>query len=135
MIDEFKLNPGMSGYKEGDKWVYSYFVPHKPKILLTSPAAMSNFPPGWIRPLAIMLFLFDNETVFHLPYLFNQAGRPAINPKMVKGNYAATFSATAPAVYRVMMIWVQHQAGMYLAPWAFTRFARAGPIMLSARRF
>jgi putative alpha-1,2-mannosidase len=32
--NEFKLQPGNSGYKEGDKWVYSYFAPHNSKDLI-----------------------------------------------------------------------------------------------------
>ncbi|MEZ2338065.1 GH92 family glycosyl hydrolase [Mucilaginibacter sp. RCC_168] len=74
--NDFKLNPGMSGYKEGDKWVYSYFVPHNAKDLVNLMGGNKAFSARLDSALRNNVILFDNETVIHLLYLFNAAGRP-----------------------------------------------------------
>jgi hypothetical protein len=74
--NDFKINPGMSGYKEGDKWVYSYFVPHNAKDLVNLMGGNNAFVNRLDSALRNDVILFDNETVIHLPYLFNAAGRP-----------------------------------------------------------
>jgi putative alpha-1,2-mannosidase len=73
---DFKINPAMSGYKEGDKWVYSYFVPHNAKDLVNLMGGNEAFANRLDSALRNDVILFDNETVIHLPYLFNAAGRP-----------------------------------------------------------
>ncbi|WP_177183722.1 GH92 family glycosyl hydrolase [Mucilaginibacter sp. OK283] len=82
--DEFKLQPGMSGYKEGDKWVYSYFVPQNINDLINLTGGTDQFATRLDSALSNNVILFDNETVFHLPYLFNQAGKPALTQKWLK---------------------------------------------------
>lgn len=74
--NDFKVNPGMSGYKEGDKWVYSYFVPHNAKDLVNLMGGNNAFANRLDSALRNDVILFDNETVIHVPYLFNTAGRP-----------------------------------------------------------
>ncbi|MDR6943493.1 GH92 family glycosyl hydrolase [Mucilaginibacter pocheonensis] len=73
---DFKINPAMSGYKEGDKWIYSYFVPHNAKDLVNLMGGNEAFANRLDSALRNKVILFDNETVIHLPYLFNTAGRP-----------------------------------------------------------
>ncbi|AYL96724.1 GH92 family glycosyl hydrolase [Mucilaginibacter celer] len=80
---EFKLNPGMSGYKEGDKWVYSYFGPHNAKDLINITGGNARFIARLDSALADAI-PFDNETVFHIPYLFNQAGKPSLTQKWLR---------------------------------------------------
>jgi putative alpha-1,2-mannosidase len=92
--DEFKLQPGMSGYKEGDKWVYSYFVPHNTKDLINLTGGNKQFAGRLDSALSNNVILFDNETVFHLPYLFNQAGKPALTQKWLKQIMMHRFSNT-----------------------------------------
>jgi len=82
--NEFKLQPGMSGYKEGDKWVYSYFVPQNTKDLINLTGGTDQFARRLDSALSNNVILFDNETVFHLPYLFNQAGKPALTQKWLQ---------------------------------------------------
>ncbi|MDP9076443.1 MAG: GH92 family glycosyl hydrolase [Bacteroidota bacterium] len=82
--EEFKLQPGMSGYKEGDKWVYSYFVPQNAKDLINLTGGNRQFANRLDSALKNEVILFDNETVFHLPYLFNQAGKPELTQKWVR---------------------------------------------------
>jgi putative alpha-1,2-mannosidase len=78
---DFKINPAMSGYKEGDKWVYSYFVPHNTKDLINLMGGNEVFANRLDSALRNDVILFDNETVIHLPYLFNAAGRPDLTQK------------------------------------------------------
>ncbi|MDN5289456.1 MAG: hypothetical protein JWR38_5730 [Mucilaginibacter sp.] len=78
---DFKINPAMSGYKEGDKWVYSYFVPHNAKDLVNLMGGNNAFVNRLDSALRNDVILFDNETVIHLPYLFNAAGRPDLTQK------------------------------------------------------
>jgi hypothetical protein len=78
---DFKINPAMSGYKEGDKWVYSYFVPHNAKDLVNLMGGDEAFANRLDSALRNDVILFDNETVIHLPYLFNSAGRPDLTQK------------------------------------------------------
>lgn len=81
--DEFKLNPGMSGYKEGDQWVYSYFVPHNTNDLINIIGGNAQFSLRLDSALSGVI-PFDNETVFHIPYLFNHAGKPALTQKWLR---------------------------------------------------
>jgi len=93
--NEFKLQPGMSGYKEGDKWVYSYFVPHNGKDLINLMGGNEQFAARLDSALANNVILFDNETVFHLPYLFNQAGNPVLTQKWLRQIMLQRFSNNA----------------------------------------
>ena len=92
--DEFKLRPGTSGYKEGDKWVYSYFVPQNGKDLINMAGGNEQFAARLDSALRNNVILFDNETVFHLPYLFNQTGKPRLTQKWVRDIMLNRFSAT-----------------------------------------
>lgn len=92
--DEFKLQSGTSGYKEGDKWVYSYFVPQNGKDLINMTGGNEQFAARLDSALRNNVILFDNETVFHLPYLFNQAGKPWLTQKWVKDIMLHRFNTT-----------------------------------------
>lgn len=92
--EEFKLQPGTSGYKEGDKWVYSYFVPQNGKDLINMAGGNEQFAVRLDSALSNNVILFDNETVFHLPYLFNQAGTPRLTQKWVREIMLNRFGAT-----------------------------------------
>jgi putative alpha-1,2-mannosidase len=72
----FKEHPGTSGYKEGDAWVYTYFVPQHPKDLVNLLGGDAVFTGRLDSALKTQTIVFDNETVFHIPYLFNVAGHP-----------------------------------------------------------
>lgn len=92
--NDFKLQPGTSGYKEGDKWVYSYFVPQNGRDLINMMGGDDQFAIRLDSLLTNNVVLFDNETVFHLPYLFNQAGKPQLTQKWVRQIMQNRFSAT-----------------------------------------
>jgi putative alpha-1,2-mannosidase len=90
---EFKLQPGMSGYKEGDKWVYSYYVPHNAKDLINLTGGNEQFTSRLDSALTNNVIPFDNETVFHLPYLFNQASKPVLTQRWVRHIMLNRYSA------------------------------------------
>lgn len=92
--DQWKTEPGMSGYKEGDKWVYSYFVPQNTQDLINLNGGAKAFTTRLDSALTNNIILFDNETVFHLPYLFNQAGFSNLTQKWCRQIMLNRFSAT-----------------------------------------
>lgn len=73
---EFVPEPGNFGYKEGDKWIYSLFVPHNPDDLINLSGGKPEFAAHLDSALTRKDILFDNEPAFHVPYFFNYAGRP-----------------------------------------------------------
>ena len=90
----FNRNPGTSGYKEGDKWVYSYFVPQAPYDLVNFMGGDKEFASRLDSALQRQDILFDNETVLHIPYLFNFSNAPDKTSDWVctirEGRYSAT---------------------------------------------
>jgi len=92
--NDFKVNPGMSGYKEGDKWVYSYFVPQNAKDLVNLMGGNEAFSNRLDSALTNKVILFDNETVIHLPYLFNAAGRPDLTQTWCRDIMLSRFKAS-----------------------------------------
>lgn len=90
----FNRNPGTSGYKEGDKWVYSYFVPQDPLDLVDLMGGDKEFTARLDSALQRQDILFDNETVLHIPYLFDFANAPGKTSDWVyairEGRYSAT---------------------------------------------
>lgn len=91
--DQFSRRPGNAGYKEGDKWVYSYFVPQHPDDLVNLMGGGPEFTARLDSALANQDIVFDNETVFHLPYLFNYSGRPDKTQAWVHTIMSKRFSA------------------------------------------
>lgn len=89
----FKRQPGMTGYKEGDKWVYSYFVPQNGKDLVNLMGGNEEFSERLDSALNHQVILYDNETVIHLPYLFSLAGHPELTQKWVKEIMVKRFAA------------------------------------------
>jgi len=90
----YRLQPGTSGYKEGDAWIYSWFVPQHPQDLVN----LMGGPALFTRRLDSALrqqILFDNETVFHVPWLFNAAGAPQKTQQWV-GHILRTRFTAAP---------------------------------------
>jgi putative alpha-1,2-mannosidase len=92
--DKFSLNPGNSGYKEGDQWVYSYFVPQHVRDLINMMGGNEVFAGRLDTALANGKILFDNETIFHIPYLFNWACRPHKTQDWVRKILGTRFSLT-----------------------------------------
>ncbi|MBX3256018.1 MAG: GH92 family glycosyl hydrolase [Chitinophagaceae bacterium] len=92
--DEFKLDPGNTGYKEGDKWIYTYFVPHQPQDLINILGGEAYFAKRLDSALSNNLIAFDNETVFHVPYFFNYASHPWLTQKWVNNILQNRFNNT-----------------------------------------
>ncbi|HEX5025117.1 MAG TPA: GH92 family glycosyl hydrolase [Agriterribacter sp.] len=82
-LDEVKREPGNTGYKEGDKWIYTYFVPQHPKDLVNLLGGDDYFSERLDDALDKGKIVFDNETVFHLPYFFDEASHSWLTQKWV----------------------------------------------------
>jgi putative alpha-1,2-mannosidase len=91
---DFKLEPGMTGYKEGNKWVYSWFVPHNAKDVINLMGGNAAFAARLDSAMHNNVVLYDNETVLHLPYLFNTAGYPHLTQKWIRDILLNRFKAT-----------------------------------------
>jgi len=92
--NEYKLRPGSVGYKEGDAWVYSYFVPHNPKDLINLMGGDTSFAIRLDSAWATRQLVFDNETMFHIPYLFNYTTKSFKTQDWVQEIMRTRFSAT-----------------------------------------
>ena len=92
--NEYKLQPGTLGYKEGDAWVYSYFVPHNAKDLVNIMGGDDSFVARLDSALSTNQLVFDNETVFHVPYLFNYTNSFYKTQEWVQKIMRTRFSAT-----------------------------------------
>lgn len=93
--DEFLADPGTLGYKEGDRWIYSFFVPHDPAGLISHMGGSDEFASRLDAALEAGRLPFDNEPLFHIPWLFNYAGKPGLTRKWVHRIMAENFT-TAP---------------------------------------
>jgi putative alpha-1,2-mannosidase len=82
--NHFIPEPSNSGYKEGDKWSYSMFVPHNPKDLINLMGGDLEFTSNLDSALTSQKIMFDNEPVLHVPYLFNYASHPENTQKWVR---------------------------------------------------
>lgn len=83
-LDEFLTNPGNKGYKEGDQWVYSMFVPHQPNDLVNLLGGEKQFVKILDEGFEKGHFTFDNEPIFHIPYLYNYTCQPHKTQKQVR---------------------------------------------------
>jgi putative alpha-1,2-mannosidase len=80
----FNPKPGNFGYKEGDQWSYSLFVPHNPRDLINLMGGDREFSEKLDSSLLTEKIFFDNEPVLHVPYLFNYSHRPDLTQKWVR---------------------------------------------------
>jgi putative alpha-1,2-mannosidase len=80
----FRIKPGNAGYKEGDAWVYSYFVPQDMGGLADRMGGDDYFSSRLDSILRDGTIAFDNETVLHIPYLFNAANHPSLTQYWVR---------------------------------------------------
>lgn len=81
---EFLMSPGNMGYKEGDKWVYTYSVPFNANNLVNMLGGDKEFAGRLNEGLETQQIVFDNETVFHVPYLFNFARREDLSQYWIR---------------------------------------------------
>ena len=83
------------GYKEGDKWNYSLFVPHNIRDIINLKGGNKEFILQLDSALNSGLILFDNEPNFHIPYLFSYAKQPFKTQEWVSKIRETQFTATA----------------------------------------
>ncbi|HZK65108.1 MAG TPA: glycoside hydrolase domain-containing protein, partial [Puia sp.] len=72
----FYHGTGNAGYKEGDQWVYTYFLPHHQRDLINLLGGDEHFIKGLDSARADKRIVFDNETLLHAPYLLNSTAYP-----------------------------------------------------------
>ncbi len=94
----FIEEPESNGYKEGDKWIYSYVIPHDARGLVNLMGGDSLFTAKLNTALSKEIILFDNEPVFHFPYLFNFSGAPALTQSWVREIMQQKFSVNPGGV-------------------------------------
>ncbi|MEZ5105830.1 MAG: GH92 family glycosyl hydrolase [Draconibacterium sp.] len=83
------------GYKEGDKWNYSLFVPHNIRDIINLKGGNHEFSNQLDSTLNNRLILFDNEPNFHIPYLFNYSKQPFKTQEWVSKIRETQFTANA----------------------------------------
>ena len=74
--------------------MYTYFVPQNARDLINLLGGNAEFASRLDSALSHKVILFDNEPVFHLPYLFNQASNPALTQKWCRYIMQELYSAT-----------------------------------------
>ena len=81
--DVFLRKAGELGFQESDRWTGSYFVPHNVQDLINRSGGDFCFANRLAQAFDEGRILFDNEPVFHYPYLFTWAGRPDLTTRYV----------------------------------------------------
>lgn len=81
--DQFLRHAGELGFQESNKWTASYFVPHNMNDLIHLLGGDSCFVDRLQFGFDSGKIHFDNEPVFHYPYLFTWAGRPDLTVRYV----------------------------------------------------
>lgn len=79
----FLREAGELGFQESNKWTASYFVPHNVVDLIHLCGGDSCFVTRLKEGFDLGKIHFDNEPVFHYPYLFTWAGRPDLTQQYV----------------------------------------------------
>lgn len=82
-----------AGYKEGDQWVYTLFLPQYQRDLINRMGGDENFVQQVEKEFTDNRLVFDNETMFHVPYLFNSTAYSYKTQQWVT-NVRRRFSAT-----------------------------------------
>jgi alpha-1,2-mannosidase, putative len=90
--ETFINEPEGRGYKEGDKWIYSLFLPHDPVNLVNLAGGSDSFSLKLDSALNNKLILFDNEPAFHIPYLFNFTKQSYLTQKWARAIMQSNYS-------------------------------------------
>ncbi|MDC6365859.1 MULTISPECIES: GH92 family glycosyl hydrolase [Flavobacteriaceae] len=89
---KFWTDPGNFGYKEGNAQIYSYAVAQRPYDLINLMGGKDLFVQRLDTLLRSGEILFDNETIFHIPWLFNYAQAPEKTQEWVRSILNNRFS-------------------------------------------
>lgn len=80
----FLRDAGELGYQESNKWTASFFVPHNVNDLINRLGGKKAFAARLQIAFEEGKIVFDNEPVFHYPYLFIWADRPDLTIRYVR---------------------------------------------------
>ena len=83
------------GFKEGDKWNYSFFVPHNPRDIINLMGGDKEFSVLLDNAIRNSHILFDNEPNFHIPYLFNYSKCPSKTQEWISKIRETLFNTNA----------------------------------------
>jgi putative alpha-1,2-mannosidase len=72
------------GFREGDQWTYSWFVPHDVQGLMNLMGGNEQFADKLKFCFVDDQYVHDNEPPLHYAYLFNYAGAPWLTQKWVE---------------------------------------------------
>lgn len=92
--DGFLRKSGELGFQESTKWTASCFAPHDVAGLIHLWGGDSCFVAWLEQAFDKGRIVFDNEPVFHYPYLFTWAGRPDITRRYVHQILRESYSNT-----------------------------------------
>ncbi len=81
--DDYIFSDTEFGYKEGDKWNYSFFVPQNIRDLINLMGGDETFTELLDSAIVSKHIIFDNEPNFHIPYLFNYSGKPSETQRLI----------------------------------------------------
>jgi putative alpha-1,2-mannosidase len=93
--DGFVYSVDNFGYKEGDKWNYSLFVPHNIRDIINLKGGNQEFANQLDSSLTNGKIIFDNEPNFHIPYLFSYAKQPFKTQEWIAKIRETQFTASA----------------------------------------
>lgn len=82
--DTFLKSAGELGYQESNKWTASYFAPHNVNDLINRIGGKEAFATRLQAAFKEGKIVFDNEPVFHYPYLFIWADRPDLTIQYIR---------------------------------------------------
>ena len=82
----------IGGYAEGDKWTYSWFVPHDPQGLINLMGGYEAFNTQLEECFDRNHYIHDNEPPLHYAYLFSYARVPWRTQKWVREIMATSYT-------------------------------------------
>ncbi len=83
------------GFREGDKWTYSWFVPHDIRGLINLMGGDELFVKKLDECFRAGYYVHDNEPALHYTYLFNYAGAPWLTQEWVDQVRRVNYSTKA----------------------------------------
>ncbi len=88
----------MGGFREGDKWTYSWFVPHNVRDLINLMGGSESFSSHLDQAFSEGHYIHDNEPPLHYAWLFNFAGKPWLTQYWVRHIMKTCYSAEAGGI-------------------------------------
>jgi len=88
----------MGGFREGDKWNYSWFIPHNIADLINLMGGDEAFSRHLEKTFSKGHYIHDNEPPLHYAYLFSFAGKPWKTQKWSREIMASCYNAAPDGI-------------------------------------